>query len=77
MPEIGHVQLPISVKKIPLYLAQVNVITDVIAAFDKVVASPSYGFIDHPSTLSTDQVRCVIDLTTNRKRKSISSHYRH
>ncbi|KAG1051240.1 hypothetical protein G6F43_006536 [Rhizopus delemar] len=77
MPEIGHVQLPMSVKEIPLYLAQINVITNVIAAFDKVVASPSHGFIDHPPTLSTDQLRCVIDFTTNRKRKSISSHYRH
>ncbi|KAG1495754.1 hypothetical protein G6F47_008972 [Rhizopus delemar] len=59
MPEIGHVQLPMSVKEIPIYPAQVNVVTNVIAAFDKVVASPSHGFIDHPSTLSTDQVRCV------------------
>ncbi|ORY97958.1 hypothetical protein BCR43DRAFT_437302, partial [Syncephalastrum racemosum] len=77
MPEIGHVQMPLSLKEIPLYLAQINTITNVIAAFDKVVASPSHGFDDHPSTLSNDQVFCIVDTTKNRSCKSVSSHYRH
>ncbi|SAM05326.1 hypothetical protein [Absidia glauca] len=77
MPEVGHVQLPMSLKEMPIYLAQLHTITNIIAAFDKVVASSAHGFLDCPPSLRINQLRCLIDLTTDRKRKSVSSHYHH
>lgn len=76
MAEVGHIMLPLSLEEIPLYLSQANIITNVIIAFENVIASPAHEFGEFPPSLSAKQVNCVIDHTVDRKRKSITSHYR-
>lgn len=77
MPEIGHIQLPMSTKEIPLYLAQLDTIVNVIAALERAVASPLTDYDDHPSTLSAEQLSCVVDPRINNKWKLVTSHDHH
>ncbi|CAO3646692.1 unnamed protein product [Mucor hiemalis] len=76
MAEVGYIMLPLSLEEIPLYLAQANIVTNVIIAFENVIASPAHEFGEFSPSLSAKQVNCVIDYTVDRKRKSITSHYR-
>jgi hypothetical protein len=77
MSEIEHVQLPLAVDEILVFIAQLNKICNIIASFDYVLKCGIHDYNDHPPTLRDHQLLEAIDQRTSRKKKSITSHYNH
>lgn len=77
MSEVEHVQLPLKLADIPLFIAQSSKIAKIISSFEHVRNCGTHGYDDHPPTLTDHMLLEVINSKTSRKRKSISSHYNH
>ncbi|PHZ11989.1 uncharacterized protein RHIMIDRAFT_292165 [Rhizopus microsporus ATCC 52813] len=77
MSEVEHVQLPLALDEIPIFIAQLNKICNIIASFNYVLNCDSHDYGDHPPTLRDHLLLEAIDQRISRKRKSITSHYNH
>lgn len=77
MCEIEHIQLPIVLAEIPLFLAQLDKVMNIVASFAQVARQEHHNYDRHPLTLTDHKLFAIIDPKTSRKRKSITSHYTH
>ncbi|CEG63709.1 hypothetical protein RMATCC62417_00814 [Rhizopus microsporus] len=77
MCEIEHVQLPVVLGGIPLFLAQLGKVMNIVAGFAQTAHREHHTYDHHPFTLADHKLLAIIDSKTSRKRKSITSHYTH
>lgn len=77
MCEIEHVQLPVVLGEIPLFLAQLDKVMNIVAGFAQAARREHHTYDHHPFTLTDHKLLAIIDPKTSRKRKSITSHYTH
>ncbi|PHZ08771.1 uncharacterized protein RHIMIDRAFT_241282 [Rhizopus microsporus ATCC 52813] len=78
MVEIAHIQLPMSLKELPLFIAQTDQLTIVSSAFWSLCIDQK---MDQQSslmpTLSDNEIATIMDIRTNRKRKANTSRHNH
>ncbi|SAL97565.1 hypothetical protein [Absidia glauca] len=78
MVEIAHIQLPMSLKELPLFIAQADQLTIVSSAFWSLCVDQK---TDQQSSLmpalSDNEIATIMDIHTNRKRKASTSHHNH
>ncbi|KAG0765947.1 hypothetical protein G6F24_004001 [Rhizopus arrhizus] len=78
MVEIAHIQLPMSLKELPLFIAQADQLIIVSSAFWSLCVDQK---TDQQSslmpTLSDNEIATIMDIHTNRKRKASASHHNH
>ncbi|KAI8384411.1 uncharacterized protein BYT42DRAFT_544318 [Radiomyces spectabilis] len=78
MVEIAHIQLPMSLKELPLFIAQADQLAMVSSAFWNLCVDqkPDQQSLIMP-TLSDNEIASIMDIHTNRKRKAHTSHHHH
>ncbi|KAI7861425.1 hypothetical protein BDF14DRAFT_1738722, partial [Spinellus fusiger] len=78
MVKIAHIQLPMSLKELPLFIAQADQLTIVSSAFWSLCIDQK---MDQQSslmpTLSDNEIATIMDIHTNCKRKASTSHHNH
>ncbi|KAI8966993.1 hypothetical protein BDF20DRAFT_933015 [Mycotypha africana] len=77
MCEIEHVQLPVILADIPLFLAQADKIMTIAVSFTQAARPEQHNYANNPPTLTDHELLAIIDRRTSRKRRSITSHYAH
>ncbi|KAL0083541.1 hypothetical protein F4703DRAFT_1738346, partial [Phycomyces blakesleeanus] len=78
MVEIAHIQLPMSLKELPLFIAQADQLTLISSAFWSLcVDQKTNQQSSLMPTLSDNEIALIMDTHANRKRKASSSHYTH
>lgn len=78
MVEIAHIQLPMCLQELPLFIAQADQLTTVSSAFwslciDNKMDTETFFM----PTLSDNEIATIMDIQINRKRKSSTSHFNH
>ncbi|KAI9490969.1 hypothetical protein BDB00DRAFT_835384 [Zychaea mexicana] len=77
MCEIAHIQLPLSLDQVPLFISQLNRVIDVITCFQSVVNGDTHNYVQNPVTLTDHTMHQITDTKSSNKRKAIFSHYSH
>ncbi|PHZ14348.1 uncharacterized protein RHIMIDRAFT_117296 [Rhizopus microsporus ATCC 52813] len=77
MCEIAHIQLPLTLDHVPLFLSQLDKVVKIISCFQYTLNSGNHNYANDPSTLTDNMLHNVTDPKSSRKRKSITSHYNH
>ncbi|KAI9282317.1 hypothetical protein BY458DRAFT_486626 [Sporodiniella umbellata] len=78
MVEIAHIQLPMSLKEFPLFIAQADQLTIISSAFWSLCVDQK---TEQQSSLmpglSDNEIATIMDIHTDRKRKAGTSHQNH
>ncbi|ORX55692.1 hypothetical protein DM01DRAFT_1024899 [Hesseltinella vesiculosa] len=78
MVEIAHIQLPMSLKELPLFIAQADQLTTVSSAFWRLcVNQETNQQSSFMPTLSDNEIARIMDIQVSRKRKASTSHHNH
>ncbi|KAF7722888.1 hypothetical protein EC973_002608 [Apophysomyces ossiformis] len=77
MCEIAHIQLPLTLGHVPLFISQVNKVVKVIVCFQYILNSGNHNHGNSPTTLTDNMLYNATDPKLSRKRKSITNHYNH
>lgn len=75
--EIEHIQLPMFLAEIRLFLAQLDKTMNIVASFAQVSRQERHNDNHYPNNLTDHNPLTNIDPKKSRKRKSITSHYSH
>lgn len=65
MSEVEHIQLPLKLADIPLFIAQSNKIAKIISSFEHVLNCGTHHYDDHPPTLTDHMLFQAIDSKTS------------
>lgn len=77
MCEIAHIQLPLTLDHVPLFLSQLDKVVRIISCFQYTLNSGNHSYANDPFTLTDNMLHNATDPKSSRKRKSITSHYNH
>ncbi|KAI7873802.1 hypothetical protein K492DRAFT_114737, partial [Lichtheimia hyalospora FSU 10163] len=56
MSEIAHIQLPLSLDHVPIFISQVNKVAKVITCFQNILNSGNHNYANNPCTLTDNML---------------------
>ncbi|KAI9487034.1 MAG: hypothetical protein EXX96DRAFT_614831 [Benjaminiella poitrasii] len=77
MCEIAHIQLPLTLDHVPLFLSQLDKVVKIISCFQFTLNSGNHNYANDPSTLTDNMFHNATDPKLLRKRKSITNGQEH